>query len=450
MNLIDIKKIYFVGIGGIGMSALARYFLLRGVEVYGYDKTETILTKELAAEGMKVHYTDDVALVPPNVDLVVYTPAIPKEHKELNYFLSNNILVKKRSEVLGIISQSMKCIAVAGTHGKTSTSSLLVWILRCGGIDCTAFLGGIAKNYDSNFISGKSDWVIIEADEYDRSFLQLFPEISIVTALDADHLDIYGTHETMVEAYQQFMRQTQKIIFAHDDIEAIVLPNSVQFLKYGSDGGEYRSQFLRVRTDWFVFNYVSPLCDMTDIKFTQPGKYNAENATAAISVALHLGVSEENIRAALASFKGIKRRFEFVYKSKNVTYIDDYAHHPKELTAAIGAARMIYPDRKITGVFQPHLFTRTRDFAKDFGVALSLLDEVILLEIYPARELPIEGVTSQIIFDEIKTKNKKLVTKNNLIEELSQKDISVLMTLGAGDIDTFVPQIKSWLEEEKL
>ncbi len=450
MTLNEIKKIYFVGIGGIGMSALARYFLQRGAEVFGYDKTETDLTRQLSAEGMKIHYTDDVSQIPENIDLVVYTPAIPKEHSELNYFNENNFLVKKRSEVLGIISRGMRCIAVAGTHGKTSTSSLLTWILRCGGIDCTAFLGGIAQNFKSNYVIGKSEWVVMEADEYDRSFLQLYPEISIITSTDADHLDIYGSHKNMILSYEQFMGQTQKIIFAREGIEVKNLQNECRAYYYGCDGSEFSAEFFRVRSEFFIFDYKSPDVEISDIKFTQPGRHNVENATAAISVALELGVGEEAIRTALATFKGIERRFEKIYVSKNVAYIDDYAHHPEELKAAISAARMIYPERKIIGIFQPHLFSRTRDFAEGFAEALDMLDEILLLDIYPARELPIEGVTSAIIFDKLKNKNKEIVTKENILKILENKKFSVLLTLGAGDINTLVQPIKKWLTDSNL
>ncbi len=490
MELNQIKTIYFVGIGGIGMSALARYFLSRGVAVHGYDKTETELTKALATEGMHIHYTDDVSYIPEGVDLVVYTPAIPKEHTELVCFQLNGFPVLKRSEVLGIISRGMKCIAVAGTHGKTTTSSIVTHILRTGGVDATAFLGGISLSLGSNFVQGESDWVVVEADEYDRSFLRLSPDIAIITAIDPDHLDIYGDEENFRKGFHDFTKKVKDnghvfpnstLLLRGDDDDA---QRHIQYDDYGVNAGVYRAENIRVENGFFVFDYKSPLGNIENIIFTLPGNHNVENATAAIAAAQQIGVTSEAIKEALANFKGIKRRFDFILRgdvtsstlpithhSSPIThhpsptthhslpithyplpiFIDDYAHHPTELEAAISAAKTLYPDRRITGIFQPHLFTRTRDFQDGFAAALDKLDEVFLMDIYPARELPIEGVTADIIFNKMKNPHKTLVTKQNLMETLRKHQntegaaFEVLMTLGAGDIDTFVKPIKDLL-----
>ena len=479
MELNQIKTIYFVGIGGIGMSALARYFLGRGVAVHGYDKTETELTRALAIEGMHIHYTDDVSCIPEGVDLVVYTPAIPKEHTELVCFQLNGFPVLKRSEVLGIISRGMKCIAVAGTHGKTTTSSIVTHILRTGGVDATAFLGGISLSLGSNFVQGQSDWVVVEADEYDRSFLRLSPDIAIITAIDPDHLDIYGDEENFRKGFHDFTKKVKDnghvfpnstLLLRGDDDDA---QRHIRYDDYGVNAGAYRAENIRVENGFFVFDYKSPLGNINDIKFTLPGNHNVENATAAIAAAQQIGVTSEAIKEALANFKGIKRRFEFILR-EDVTspklpithyplpiFIDDYAHHPTELEAAIAAAKTLYPNKRITGIFQPHLFTRTRDFQDGFATALDKLDEVFLMDIYPARELPIDGVTADIIFNKMKNPHKTLVTKQNLMETLRKHmnmeerhpdksgtegvTFDVVMTLGAGDIDTFVKPIKEML-----
>jgi UDP-N-acetylmuramate--alanine ligase len=460
IKLNDIKTVYFIGIGGIGMSALARYFLLRGVLVHGYDKTETELTKLLAQEGMHVHYTDDVTYIPNAVDLVIYTPAVPKHHSELVYFQENGFSVLKRSEVLGIISRGMKCIGVAGTHGKTTTSSIVTHILRSGGVDVTAFLGGISHSIGSNFVEGKSEWVVVEADEFDRSFLRLSLDLSVVTAIDPDHLDIYGDEANFIKGFSDYadrlkdgakmFKQTQLIDFQQSNASKA---RGVVWSTYGVDGGDYRSENLRVEDGFFVFDYKSSIENIDNIKFGLPGRHNVENATAAIAIAQQLGVKADSIRASLLDFKGIKRRFEFKVRPKNTentegpVFIDDYAHHPTELESAIAAARALYPNRRISGIFQPHLFTRTRDFQEGFVAALGKLDAVFLMDIYPARELPIEGITSEILFNKMKIKDKTLVTKANLMEILRGHSFDVLMTLGAGDIDTFVQPIKEMLEK---
>jgi UDP-N-acetylmuramate--alanine ligase len=446
MKLDGLKKIYFVGIGGIGMSALARYFNSLGIDVFGYDKVETVLTKALVAEGMNVHYNDDVTQIPTDIDLVVYTPAIPKTHQELNYFLEQNYPVKKRAEVLGIISKNRKTIGIAGTHGKTTTSAILTHVLRSCGVDCTAFLGGIAANFDSNFVAGQSEWVVMEADEFDRSFLHLYPELAIITSMDADHLDIYGDEASMHQTFYDYAKQVQNTLYYKYDLPLESNHNKdIKFCSYGIDAGSVKAVNVRAEAPYFVFDWQDGDHLIKDLKFTLPGNHNVLNATTAIVIAKKLGCKDEGIRAALLSFKGIKRRFEFMIDNAEQVYIDDYAHHPEELKAAIQAAKTLYPARKITGVFQPHLFSRTKDFAAGFAAALDLLDAVILLDIYPARELPIEGVSSAIIFDEMQNSNKVLIKKEALLEELKTRDLNVLMTLGAGDIGALVPDIAKML-----
>lgn len=443
MNLNDVHKIYFIGVGGIGMSALARYFNGMGREVHGYDKTETTLTKKLVQEGIKIHYQDDLTFIPEGIDLVVYTPAVPNELGELSYFRENNFPIKKRAEVLGMISQDRKAIGIAGTHGKTTTTSILTHLLKTGGVDCTAFLGGIAQNYESNFVHGTSDWVVVEADEYDRSFLHLSPDLSAIMSMDPDHLDIYGNQDFMHEGFTRYAERIKPegLVFLRDGLQ--LKRNEISTESFGVEAGTYRSTSLKVQDGYFVFDFESPVENINGIKFTLPGQHNVENATAAIAIAQQLGVTGEATKKAMASFKGIKRRFEFIYRDEQKVYIDDYAHHPTELNAAIKAARTLYPDRKITGVFQPHLYSRTRDFAEGFARALDLLDEIILMDIYPARELPIEGVTSRIIYEQMRNPNKRLASKSNIMDQVENLEIDVLLTLGAGDIDTFVEPIKT-------
>ncbi len=444
-RLEDLRCLYFIGIGGIGMSALARYFLQRGAAIYGYDKTSTLLTRKLEEEGMVIHYEASVEELPDQIDLVVYTPAIPADHAELVYFQQNNYTVLKRAEVLGLISRNLKTIAVAGTHGKTTTSSILTHVLRTGGVDCTAFLGGISRDIGSNYVGGESEWMVVEADEYDRSFLQLTPDIAVVLSMDPDHLDIYGAHEQMKESFVAFVRQIKEggQVFVQVDLPL----NEERQKRFGLERGDYYAVNYRVEQGGSVFDFRSPLGTILNVQFTQPGRYNVENACAAIAVALQLNVMPSAIKKALASFKGIKRRFETVFTSDEVVYIDDYAHHPTELKAAIGATRQLFAERKITGIFQPHLYSRTRDFADGFAQALDLLDEVLLMGIYPAREQPIPGISSAVIFDKMTLKDRQLVDKDNLMEVLEQKDVDVLLTLGAGDIDVFVEPIKRMLEK---
>ncbi len=438
------------------MSALARYYKRQGADVHGYDRTETPLTQALVSEGMHVHYEDDITRIPEGVELVVYTPAVPKDHCELNYFLDNGYPVKKRAEVLGLISKAKRCVAVAGTHGKTTTSSMVTWLMHCGKTDITAFLGGIATNFANNYIEGGSDWVVVEADEYDRSFLHLHPEIAILNSLDPDHLDIYGTPEAMVETYKQFVRQIKPggtLLYKHGlpvaDVAAELKADGRRVYSFGIDAGDFRAERLHVADGALVFDWVTPVFGtFVAVKMFYPGRHNVENAVAALAAACLATQQPQQVTAGLAEFKGVQRRFEYHVQQSDLVYIDDYAHHPTELEAAIGAARMFYPGWRIVGVFQPHLYTRTRDFADGFAKALDELDACILLPIYPARELPIEGVRSEMLLEKMKLKDKILVEKNELLTTLHEKINAqkgtgiVVLTLGAGDIDAFVGEVK--------
>lgn len=446
----NIKKAYFIGVGGIGMSAIARYFNSRGIEVFGYDKTLTKLTETLENEGIKIHYKDDVSLIPKGIDLVVYTPAVPRSHKELSYFFDNDFPVLKRAAVLGVISKAKRVIGIAGTHGKTTTSTITTHLLKEGNVDISAFLGGIALNFESNFVEGDSDYVVAEADEFDRSFLHLYPNIAAIMSMDADHLDIYGNIEEMHKTFHQYVNQVQAggFVFYKADLPLkAVVQKDVTVQTFGVEQGDFQAKNIRVEDGFFVFDLQSPIENIENLKFTLPGKHNIENATVAIAIAQSLDVSADNIRKGLMSFKGIKRRFEFIIRENDKVLIDDYAHHPTELNAAIDATRTLYPNKKITGLFQPHLFSRTKDFVDGFAEALDKLDEIVLLDIYPARELPIEGVTSQIILDKINNSNKKIISKQNLLKLLPHKDSEIILVLGAGDIDKLVEQLRrSWLK----
>jgi UDP-N-acetylmuramate--alanine ligase len=445
MELSSINRVYFIGIGGIGMSALARYFKNRGCVVCGYDKTRTNLTVALENEGILVSYLDEVGTLPISFHekhpdtLIVYTPAIPKGSSIQNFFKTNGFDLKKRSEVLGIISKGQFCIAVAGTHGKTTTSSMIAHILTHSGYGCTAFLGGITTNYKSNFLLGNNNVVVVEADEYDRSFLTLHPDISVITSMDADHLDIYGDLEHLQESFHLFASQLK--------------PGGTMFLKAGlplSDGITYslwensdaKGLNIRVEQRSFVFDYVDTETQIGDLHLMLPGKHNVENAVAAIGVSLKLGIDKEKIKAAIAAFMGVKRRFEYVVNEVDHIYIDDYAHHPEELKACFGAVRQLYPDQKLTVIFQPHLFTRTRDFADEFAKVLSSIDELLLLEIYPARELPLEGIDSKFLLEKITSKSKGIFTKDEVLDKIKMDKPALLLTVGAGDIDTLIQPIK--------
>jgi len=448
MELSNIKRVYLIGIGGIGMSGLARYFHHLGCVVCGYDKTSTELTGELQREGIPVVFDDNTDWIPsafhtPGENtLIIFTPAVPKDSLILNFFKNNGFELFKRSQVLGIISRGMYTVAVAGTHGKTTTSTMIAHILKDSGKDCSAFLGGISTNYHSNVLYGKNNIVVVEADEYDRSFLTLHPDIAIITSMDADHLDIYGDKSHLTDSFKLFASQIKP---GGQLIHKKGLP-----LDYGltyaveTEADAYASN-IRIKDSDFYFDFSNSKVTITGIRLGIPGTHNVENAVAAIEATLMLDISPDAIKSALGSFAGVKRRFEYIIKNDHQIYIDDYAHHPEELKACINSVRHLYPDKKITGVFQPHLFTRTRDFADDFARALELLDEVILLEIYPARELPIQGIDSKMLLNKINKTSKYVCKNDELIGLLKSLKPELLLTLGAGDIDQFVKPIEESL-----
>src|SRR6478609_6053214 len=456
MNLKNYDSIYFLGIGGIGMSAIARWFKHKGLKVAGYDKTPTPLTHELIEEGMEIHFDDKVEFIPGYISkektLVVFTPAIPKNHVEHAYLKENGFTIIKRSEVLGLLTKSYKTIAVAGTHGKTTTSSLIAHILKVANKNMVAFLGGITSNYDSNLVMNgevnDETLVVVEADEFDRSFLRLFPEMAVVTSADADHLDIYGDHSAMLTSFKDFIKQIHKggNLVIHESITK--LADGIDGLSketYGMSQGQFFASNIIAKGGFFEFDLNGFAKKIEKIQLGVPGFHNMENAIAATVVAKHLGIDENTIKQALASFKGVKRRFEFIVKKSNLTYIDDYAHHPTEIEAFLKSLKAMYAGKKLTVVFQPHLFTRTRDFAEGFSKSLSLADEVVLMDIYPAREEPIPGVTSDMLFKDITSKVKVRCGKADVMQKLESMDFEVLATVGAGDIDTFVLPIKKML-----
>ncbi len=460
MKVLDYKLYYFLGVGGIGMSALARYFKHYGKTVFGYDKSPSPLIAEMEREQIACHFSEDVEFLQkllskykPEEVLVVYTPAVPKNHTEYVYLTSNNYDIKKRSEVLGEITKQFKTIAIAGTHGKTTTTTLVTHLLKTSGINCYSFMGGISKNYGTNLLLGdpndKDAYVVVEADEYDRSFLTLFPYIAVITSVDADHLDIYGNKETMHESYVLFAKQVKKegklIVKKNVDNELKLTDKRLIYSLNLNTG--YCAENIRIENGEFHYDIKSEVEPVNGVTIGLPGLHNVENSIAAVAVAQQLGVKAEKIKEALRSFQGVKRRFDYKVKTAKVIYVDDYAHHPEELKAAIGAAKQLYPDKKVTGIFQPHLFTRTRDFADGFAESLDMLDECILLDIYPARELPIEGITSQMLLDKMKSKQKHLVKKENLLTFLKEKQPEVLLTMGAGDIDQFVEPIAEMLKK---
>lgn len=437
------------------MSALARYFHGLGMKVSGYDKTPTVLTDELIGEGMFIHFEDEENLVPEDADLVVYTPAIPVDHKGLNLVRKQQKPLMKRAEVLGLISRSKYCIAIAGTHGKTTTSTIAAYLLRESGLDPSAFLGGIAVDYNSNFLSGKSDIVVLEADEFDRSFLHLSPDIAAILSMDADHLDIYGDHAEMLRGFAEFAKKLKPdglLLIRHGllanfsaEDKAYLKSRNVTILEFGTEMSDVYTSGLRVEDHRFAFDLTVQHNVYPGWYSNLPGRHNVENASVAITIGLKVKAGVDAMMKALGRFSGIKRRFEFILKSKRLVYVDDYAHHPTELEAAIDGLRMLYPGKKITGIFQPHLYSRTRDFYDGFARALDKLDEVFLMEIYPARELPMEGVTSEMIFQAMNNTHKVLVTKATLMDAVDWQHLEVVVTLGAGDIDTFVPKIKEKL-----
>lgn len=438
-------NIYFIGIGGIGMSAIARYYNAKGYKVSGYDKTPSPLTHALESEGIEVHYEDNVDFIPKNISetLVVYTPAIPADMGELVYVLENGYRVIKRSKMLGEIAEGQRCMAVAGTHGKTTTSTLTSHLFMDSGEGCSAFLGGISKNYGTNLLISSNDVIVAEADEFDRSFLQLYPEIAVITSMDADHLDIYGDAAHVTEAFKAFASQVSGTVIVKHGLDITEKDTKAAILTYSF--GDAEADFYAEPLADGHFNLHYPAGVIEDCVVGIPGWVNVENATAAAAIALTYGIAPEKVRKALASFSGVKRRFDIQVKKPGCVYIDDYAHHPQEITAALSSIRKAYPSERLTAVFQPHLYTRTRDFAPEFAKALSLADKVILLDIYPARELPIPGVTSEIIFKDI-TAEKVLLRRNELMEYLKQEPVEVLATLGAGDIDRFVGEIAEMLE----
>jgi len=448
---------YFLGIGGIGMSALARYFHTKGFRVSGYDKTETKLTADLQSEGIGICFNESVDQIPARYlnqenTLVVLTPAIPNDHPQLKYFQENNFNILKRAQLLGNITCESKGICIAGTHGKTTTSTITAHLLYQSQVSCNAFLGGIANNYNTNLLlSAESNLVVIEADEYDRSFHQLSPYMAVITSADPDHLDIYGTAEAFRESFEHFtslIRPGGALIMRKGIDVVPQLQKGVKCFTYSMDeGGDFCAENIRTVNGEIHFDFVTPTDRISDVRLGVPVRINVENSVAAMALAWLNGVTNEEIRTGISSFSGIYRRFNVVYKSDKTVYMDDYAHHPSELKASISSIRNLYPDRKITGIFQPHLYTRTRDFATDFADALSQLDELILLDIYPARELPIEGVDSNLILRDVKLKNKQLCPKENLLPLLQKMDLDVLVTFGAGDIDKMVPLIKEQLKK---
>jgi len=449
MKLADIKRVYFIGVGGIGMSAVARYFNGRGLEVSGYDKTETKLTRALESEGIAVHYgAADVDLVPDPADdlLVVWTPAIPADFTELVKVQSGGYQLHKRAEVLGFISESMDCVGIAGTHGKTTTTTITTHLMMTAGLHPHAFLGGIPRDFDGNYVHGDSDWVVVEADEYDRSFLQLTPEIAVVLSCDPDHLDIYGDHGNMLEtgfrAYARRIKQGGSLIVRHDVAKHFAGIEHVMLSTFGIGKGDFSARNIRVEDGAFHFDLRQPTGRLvTDIRTALPGRHNIENAVAACAVTLLAGGDEAALREGLGNFRGIARRFETVLKTGHIVIIDDYAHHPTELEATITAARELYPDKTIRGVFQPHLYSRTQDFAAGFARALDLLDEAILIPIYPAREEPIPGVTSHTIYEKMRGTGRRILNNELMLEATAELTDGVLLLLGAGDIDALVPTI---------
>lgn len=455
MNVAAGNRIFFIGVGGIGMSGLARYFHRQGMEVAGYDRTPSELTNELQREGIELQFNEDPMLIPDGFRnapasevMVVRTPAVPAESPLLKYWEERGARILKRSEVLGMVTRGKRTVAVAGTHGKTTVSTMLAHVLTAGGVKCNAFLGGIAANYGTNLLLDDDATVnVVEADEYDRSFLQLRPTESIITAMDPDHLDIYGTPEAMFAAYTEFAALCTGRMMVHEGI-ADRFAGRTDMVSYGLDGrGTPRAENVRVEKGAYVFDLVTDTCELRDLTLGMPGRHNVENAIAAGAMALHLGVTPERLRSGLAGFRGVARRFEVRVRGPHVFHIDDYAHHPRELDACIASVRELYPGQRITGVFQPHLYSRTRDLAEEFGRSLAALDELILLDIYPAREEPLPGITSEWLLEQVPMENKIRCTREALIGVLRERDLQVLVTMGAGDIDRSVPVIVSMLNE---
>ena len=456
MEIKNIKAVYFVGAGGIGMSAIARYFIHRGLVVAGYDKTPSDLTRQLEKEGMSIHYEECVDAIPEACRnaascLVIYTPAIPADHQELQYFRTHGFEIQKRAQVLGTLTREHKGLCVAGTHGKTTTSTMCAHIMHQSHLDCNAFLGGISKNYGTNYILSSSDYVVIEADEFDRSFHWLRPWMTVITATDPDHLDIYGTKEAYLESFRHYTELIQPggVLIIHRDLEMQEhLQEGVRRYDYALHEGDFHAENIRIENGEITFDFVSPIETVTGIELGQPVPINIENGIAAMAMAQLAGCNANELRIGMKTYGGVDRRFDFKIKTPKLVFLSDYAHHPKEILQSARSIRELYKDRKITAIFQPHLYTRTRDFYQEFADALSLLDEVILTEIYPARELPIEGVTSKLIYDRLRPGiEKQMIQKDDVLQLIKSRSFDVLIVLGAGDLDNQVPQMASILKE---
>ncbi len=453
----DIKEIYFIGIGGIGMSAIARYFRSRGVKVSGYDRTETQLTKNLIEEGIEVHYNEDVDKIPKDADVVVYTPAVPQEHKELQYYQSNGFNVIKRSDILQGITESSFNICVAGTHGKTTTSTMTAHLLRDSGFGCNAFLGGISANYDTNFWADEKNVCVIEADEYDRSFLKLSPDVAVITAMDADHLDIYGNDENVKQAFKDFAERVKDggLLVKKFGLDRLMKATRTLSYSLQNNSADVYAENIRLKDGGYEFDVAMPDNLIDNLQLNMGGMHNVENMTAAIAVASSLKIENEKIRKAVSSFKGVKRRFEYIIKKNDLTFVDDYAHHPEELKALVNSVKTLFPQKKCTVIFQPHLFTRTRDFAQEFAEVLDMAHQVVLLPVYPARELPIEGVNADLLLSKMKLDDKSVKGKEELLKWIetdfnkrrNREFGEVIVTAGAGDIDKLVLPIKEILEK---
>ena len=458
MNIKDIKAVYFVGAGGIGMSAIARYFIKKGLVVAGYDKTPSALTKQLEREGMLIHYEENTDEIPhacrqPQSCLVIYTPAIPAEHKELIFFRENGFEIQKRAQVLGTLTQRHKGLCVAGTHGKTTTSTMCAHIMHQSSLDCNAFLGGISKNYGTNYILSDSDFVVIEADEFDRSFHWLRPWMSVITSTDPDHLDIYGTKEAYLESFRHYTSLIQPggALIIHRGLETKEsLQEGVRRYDYALNEGDFHAENIKIENGEITFDFISPIESVPGIVLGQPVPINIENGIAAMAMAQLNGCTAEELRYGMGTYGGVDRRFDFKIKTDRLVFLSDYAHHPKEIYQSAKSMRELYKNRHITAIFQPHLYTRTRDFYREFAEALSQLDEVILTEIYPARELPIEGVTSQLIYDNLAPGVKKqLIRKDEVLPLVKSRSFDVLIVLGAGDLDNMVPEMVKVLRGEE-
>lgn len=457
MDIKEIKSVYFLGAGGIGMSAIARYFLHKGLVVAGYDKTPSALTHRLEQEGMLLHYDENIDEIPhacrnPQVCMVVYTPAIPESHVELQYFKSNGFEVLKRAQVLGSLTRTHRGLCFAGTHGKTTTSTMCAHIMHQSHVDCNAFLGGISKNYGSNYIlSDTSDYIVIEADEFDRSFHWLRPWMSVITSTDPDHLDIYGTKEAYLESFRHYTTLIKPggALIIHEGLEMQEDVNDeVRVFRYSLNGGDFHAENIKIENGTITFDFISPIENVTQVELGHPIPINVENAVAAMTMAQLNGCTAEELRYGMSTYKGVDRRFDFKVNNERHVFLSDYAHHPKEIYQSAKSLRELYHDRHVTAIFQPHLYTRTRDFYKEFAEALTQLDEVILCDIYPAREAPIPGVTSALIYNELTCKEKSMIHKEDVIDLVKKRDFDVLVVLGAGDLDNYVPQMTKIIENK--